>query len=80
MFFTINTFPVLLHNIYKVRVPCLFGDCLMMRKLRNSSLRFMKEEYTDEIGGRKAFTIEICTGLLNPSMVTLKISFHHWKR
>jgi len=52
----------------------------MMKKLRNSSLRFESEEHTDEIGGRKAFILEICTGLLNPSMVTVKISFHHWKR
>jgi len=52
----------------------------MIERLRNSTLRFVKEEHTDKIGGRKSFIIEICTGFLNPSMVTVKISFHHWKR
>jgi len=52
----------------------------MIKKFRNSSLRLVREEHTDRIGGRKAFSIEICTGFLNPSMVTVIISFHHWKR
>ncbi|MBU7028635.1 MAG: hypothetical protein HXS48_16995 [Theionarchaea archaeon] len=52
----------------------------MTKKFMNSSLRLVREKHTDEIGGRKAFTIEICTGFLNPSMITVKISFHHWKR
>jgi len=51
----------------------------MIKKIFNNSLRFRKEKHTDEIGGRKAFSVEICTGFLNPSMVTVKISFHHWK-
>jgi len=51
----------------------------MTRKIFNSSLRIVREKHTDENGGRKAFIIEICTGFLNPSMVTVKISFHHWK-
>jgi len=52
----------------------------MIKKILSSSLRLVKKEHTDKIGGRKAFSIEICTGFLNPSMVTVKISFHHWKR
>jgi len=37
----------------------------MTKKILNSSIRLVKEEHTDEIGGRKAFTIEICTGFSN---------------
>jgi len=71
---------VLLHSFYKERNLYFVGDTYMTRKIFNSSLRLVREEHTDEIGGRKAFIIEICTGFLNPSMVTVKISFNHWKR
>ncbi len=52
----------------------------MIKKFMNSSLRLRREEHTDRIGGRKAFSVEICTGFLNPSMITVKFSFHHWKK
>jgi len=51
----------------------------MMKKFMNSALRVRKEEHSDRIGGRKAYTVEICTGFLNPSMITFTITFHHWK-
>jgi len=52
----------------------------MMKKILNGRIRVMKEKHVDGTGGRKASSVEICTGFLKPSMITFRITLHHWKR
>jgi len=38
------------------------------------------EEYQDEVGGRKSYSLQFCTGIKTLSMITITVALNHWSK
>jgi len=51
----------------------------MKKVLKFKNTMIMKEEYRNRIGGRKAYTIGVCTGCKKISLISVTLSFNFWR-